>query len=198
MGWSLSGRVALCAAAVASLSIVGVAPSGHATNYVEANGVTFCTYPYLNIADNSNHYFFINNSVLQAMHDAVTYARTQVYDPTNLTTLIDSTYSPQTDVNVTQGRYTGSICGVDWATLAGYTQCVSTNPDDECEQHHIFFNTNNTEGFIEGERKDLACHEIGHSVLLKHRDEIGCMSTDPIVYYIDLSGHDRVHINNHF
>jgi hypothetical protein len=198
MGLGRDGRAAVALAALACLFIVIGQTRVFATNYVEATGATFCNQPILNIADNRDHYFFINDSVLPAMHDAVTYARNQVYDPTNLNTFIDSTYSSTTDVNVTQGRYTGSICGVAWSTLAGYTQCVSTNSADECEQHHIFFNTNNTDNFIEGERKDLACHEIGHSVLLKHRDKVGCMSSSTIVYHIDLSGHDRVHINNHF
>jgi hypothetical protein len=190
MGWSRSGRAAaLMVTAMASLAIVGIPQRSDATNYVEATGATFCTKGILNIADNSNHYFYIDGSVLQAMDDAVTYARRQVYDPTNLTTLTDTTLTPQTDVNVTQGRYTGQICGLDWSGVSGYTLCVSTNSADECEQHHILFNTNKTENFIEGERKELACMEIGHSVLLKHRDEVGCMNDNsPIVYYIDLSG----------
>ncbi len=79
----------------------------------------------------------------------------------------------------------------------GYYQCVTELSSEICSHAHIVFNT-----FYETTtqiRKSTACHEVGHSVGLKHKNDYdGCMHSDeefPIDYG---DPHDLNHLSSKY
>ena len=126
----------------------------------------------VNRADNRTHTFFYSG-LTTAMRDQTDWARTQVYDPTDVNTSLDARTST-TDVVVFDANYT-DYCGATWHNpttgegVVGQGRCVSLTGAGSCEQFELRYDTSFTDTTTVANRRGLACHEMGHTLGLMHR-----------------------------
>lgn len=125
--------------------------------------------------------------LLQLIKDGIYDSRTINYDPTVLNTSYESNHD-LADVANYDGNYTAE-------TWYGITSCVTTLPASKCDHWHIQYNLKYID--TANEAFHTACHELGHSVGLKHRPpgetaNLGCMDQPSDNY---LGTHNYNHIN---
>ena len=180
--------------------LVSVLPGvASATNWAGASGNTGCSST-LNKADNRTHYVWYNSGLRSDGAQATNQARNDNLNPTAVNTVDDSSSNADTDAVVYSQYYT-TFCGIDWSSSAGFTMCVSTNPANECERHEIRYNEAALDQLSDSNDKSLACHELGHSVGLKHRQvdgEVGNGCMDNNHWYGGYTGHDEDHLSAHY
>ncbi len=152
------------------------------------------------MADGGTHWFHYV-SLNSAVQSAVAWTRTYNYDPTDVNTGYDSTLDSATDVIVRNQDYT-TYCGFTWHTptspgTIGLATCDSLS-GLKCEQHTVRFDISYFNAANQSNERGLACHEIGHTLGLTHRDaDNGCMKTNaPQNTY--LTDHDKAHLNTYY
>lgn len=160
----------------------------------------------LNQADNKTHNFeYID---LNSDNTAATeWVRKNVIDPTIINTSIDATPDALTDVNVLD-RYYIDYCGYNWYTsnsggVIGSTKCDLLSPTNRCDRHSVRYTNNWTDIASTTGRRWLACHENGHALGLKHRNENadGCMSPSYVnasTSTVAFSLHDQGHLSDNY
>lgn len=191
--------IAFVASAVVVGSTFWAASTAGASNYSGNTRASGCTA--LNEADSADHSFYYQDTE-QIMVDATNWARTNVYNPTDLSTGVVTSKTDRTDVIVHDGDY-NTYCGYDWCCdegggVIGLGNCLSTNWWGKCEQHQIRYDNDYTRNVSAWRRQSLACHEMGHTVGLAHREtDTSCM-TDKSVTSRYLSAHDKSHINSNY
>ena len=128
---------------------------------------------------------------------AVSNVVADVYSPTDL-----NAYSLVND----SACYTANrICTFDYDYgnngFFGWTACVSgtssgTNPNRTCGRQFVRFNLNYSPPSV----SRLVCHELGHTVGLRHGDETNSCMFDPITGSTSstLTSHDRAHIDGRY
>lgn len=75
------------------------------------------------------------------------------------------------------------------------TTCNSLNSDNACESHSLRFDLSYFDSASQTNERGLAVHEIGHSLLLKHRDNEGSAMKTSGPYPTFLSSHDTPHLS---
>lgn len=135
----------------------------------------------------------LTTSYQQPVYDAVK----QQYEPTDLTTTV---YSPTACMSVYD------VCVFDWDYgdngLYGWNDCIGTrtgsHPNQVCSQDYVRMNLYALTHYPPHTTKAISCHELGHSVGLRHSSEsTSCMNT---VYPLPetTTSHDRAHINGKY
>lgn len=202
----VSRRIAAlgCALVLSIGSMLLAATPASATNFSGITGLTGCDD--LNQADNATHTF--NYISLGADNTAATdWVRSNVINPTVINTSIDSTPDELTDVNVIDKRYV-DYCGYNWYTpsgggVIGAAKCDLLSPTNRCDRHTVRYTNTWTDTASTTGRRWLACHENGHALGLKHRNENadGCMSpsyvnaaTSTVAYSL----HDKAHLSDNY
>lgn len=161
-----------------------------------------------NMTDDKNVSFVYSTangeSPSATLQSTTTFTRGLV-NPTSYSTSLVSTQTSTTDVVMHDADYT-SFCSVGWSQngvtgVMGLTTCGSTTSGGRCQQAHVrlnvrFFNAQNTAA-----DRWLSCHEIGHAIGLRHRQEnAGCMVTCHVstaAYSThDLTAHLNAALNN--
>lgn len=186
----------------------------HGDHYSGATGMSSlgCRHN-INKADNSYHTITIANATNQQTRDAINQERGQEYEPTDLNTNMISDETALTDVVVYDARY-NDYCNLDWVPpdssygIKGFTQCVKltaepsgTQPDysdNECEKHELRLSLNYILYRADQYDRELACHEIGHTIGLDHRTAQSSCLHDPNIYVGNLDGHDVAAIDSHY
>lgn len=147
-------------------------------------------------ASNFDRYFadsyihvFTYEDLTDLVKRGIRATRDNSYDPTDMYTYNDSDHN-FADVASYDSHYSDE----EWYGLAS---CVTAN-GDECSHWHIQYNLKYIDTFDEAWH--LACHEIGHSVGLKHRPpnedaDLGCMAR-PSDNYLKI--HNITHLNNRY
>lgn len=120
-------------------------------------------------------------TIRSQVSSAVNYSRAYNLDPTDLVTGYDSSLDSATDVIVRDQDYV-DYCGITWhSPTSGGTIGLATCDSRtglKCEQHTVRFDLSYIANATTSEERGLACHELGHSVGLTHRDsECGCMKS---------------------
>jgi hypothetical protein len=185
---------------VATVLVAVLPGNASANNWAGATGNTGCTST-LNMADNETHTVWYYDSLRADGRQATNRARNHDLDPTAINT-IDATSDSSIIDAVIFSQYYTTFCGLDWSGgIAGFTMCVSTNSQDRCERHEIRYNELALDNLNDDRDQSLACHELGHSVGLKHRQVEGaagngCMDNDH--FYPDYTDHDRSHLSDHY
>ncbi len=176
--------------------LVAVAPYATADNWAGASGVGGdCHNLTVNRTDSaamSFHYEDLEPQIATALD----WVRSVKIDPSDLSTSTHATPTSATDV-IVRDRFYDDYCGYPWPSIAGATFCASLRPDNSCEQSHVRIrNGSNATGTVATTRV-LICHEVGHSIGLRHRDVAGCMHTTSFAS-ASYNTHDLTHINNAF
>lgn len=186
MIWRMRRRTSILVITVGVFLIV-VAPAS-ATNFASR------------FADNSLHsYFYVaisNDTQVAANHGLARLSAT------DMSIAVDNSCVSATDVCVYDGYYTGSW----WAAHYGRAACAVVGSGSNCDRWTVEFNQNFTESYSVDKLKKAGCHELGHTVGLKHYDdyalfnEYGCMweSINASKMTDGYSLHDRTHINGRY
>lgn len=158
----------------------------------------------VNMQDPNPHTFFYS-ALTPSVASHVDWARGTLFDPTSVDTTRLGSVGTLTDVVVYDEDYT-VFCGRPWhprpdvqRPTVGLAVCVSLASGNKCEKHEVrydlsYWNVINNDG--NARRRNLACHEIGHTVGLTHNgaDGGGCMPE--VNTTVDrLAEHDVAHIN---
>jgi hypothetical protein len=148
------------------------------------------------VANNNYHLVDLEYVAGKSMKSAFD-AEIVVYDAETQLTVDETTCSSCDDVFPVQAPYgnTGWYAVTFCATGASYG---GTDPSRWCKPQIIEVNTTGTwDGTLEG-RESTACHEMGHSVGLRHTyDTTSCMLNGQL-HQIEPNSHDVLMINNHY
>ncbi|HEX7165879.1 MAG TPA: hypothetical protein VF230_02750 [Acidimicrobiales bacterium] len=191
---------------------VQLADVSQATNYSGASGGRMaCTStgntPYngvINKQDPNPHTFYYS-----ALTDSVRihqdWAQNSVYGPTSIDTTTLSTASSATDVVVYDENYS-TFCGQAWhpqppnvAATVGLAVCVSLTSANTCEKHEVRYDLSWWDLQVADNnlaRRTVSCHEIGHTVGLKHENPAPNTCIHQGQFQSDnINWHDLAHIN---
>jgi hypothetical protein len=138
------------------------------------------------------------------LQSATTWVRSNLLDPTELSTSLSASVASTTDVVMHDANYVDyceSALGVQWTTdgvygLRGFTTCTSVTPGGRCQQQHVrlsvrFFDVHGNNG-----DRWLVCHEVGHAIGLAHRPPYdGCMDNCVDTSALSYTAHDVAHFN---
>lgn len=133
----------------------------------------------------------------------MTWTRANNLDPTVMSSEVVAAPQSNTDALVYDSDYT-NFCGLVWHSAGspgtvGHVQCtvafttgVAVN---KCDVHEIRFDTSYTDSASTTYLRNLACHENGHAVALKHiAVDASCLAT-PLSGSTAYLPHDSDHIN---
>ena len=194
------GGVSLAFVLIAATLGIVAWPTAQAGHFTGATGLTGCVAP--NMADNNTHSFYYDGSLPQYMRTQVNAVRAESYDPTDINTVTSSNPNSQTDVVAYQQNYT-TYCGIAWhgsgGSAVGHVRCVSLS-GSACQKFEMRFDSSFTSSATTGMRKNLACHESGHTLGLGHRASIGnsCMWGAVVGSLQSIDQHDRDALNAHY
>jgi hypothetical protein len=149
---------------------------------------------------------------IPGLDSAVISVLSNVYDPTDLVAYRDES-DPLPDVWIHDFDYGNNNGVVGWVVCASdNTGTGGAHPDRWCRGQHARFNSHYIQYYDTSfERRRLACHELGHTLGLRHRDTPivqepeftiwGCMHQDAAWrggVTDDIDSHHRGHINSHY
>jgi hypothetical protein len=160
----------------------------------------------VSVADNRWHYVYVDPSVPEDLAASVREAMADVYDPTALVLIEQSRVTALTDVIVYAADY-GENGAAGWVYCPpDAPQGINAQGDRWCRNQELYYNLNPRYGAFFGDdasRDHLACHEMGHTLGLRHwgnpPDSEGppaatCMNADTPNGPLDLHDFDRDHI----
>lgn len=174
------------------------APPAAANNFYGATGDSPCGG---NMQDSGVMTWYRQD--LEYSHGATSDAIINAVVPTDVVVAAESSsHGAGVDVVYQDFNYTGSICGITWhpaGTLVGYTSCVTLS-GAKCDHFHVLYDTSYTSGLTVQQKRNLACHETGHSLGLSHPDADE-QRNDSCMYDVTektYSDHDLDHINDNY
>ena len=161
---------------IAAMTVVPASPVRAENEAPPVQSYLDCSAPLVpkhcvSVGDNPRHHVFFHRSVPTALRRAVRRAMRDAYGPTDLIMIVDRERTPRTDVIVHAGDY-----GLNGA--AGWVHCPAGAPQGRnehghrwCRQQRLYFNRNPQYAAYLADaasRLHLACHELGHTVGLRH------------------------------
>lgn len=162
----------------------------------------------VNVANNYAHAVrFSSLTDIPGIATETQWALTNVYDPTDLRAYRDDA-DPYPDVIASDADYGNN-------GLLGWVECppdntgeLGTDPYRSCRGQRLRYNAyywfNATYYDTQTNRRKIACHELGHTVGLRHWNDYhtgtgSCMYNSPLTASTTgLSQHDRDHINAYY
>jgi hypothetical protein len=214
-GWGLRRLCTLATAAIAGLamSLVVTGPSqAHDVGSTACTGTPTTCVHWANNKWHAIRYDGVVGNQIEGLDTAVISTLNGVYDPTDLVAYRDES-DPLPDVWIHDFNYGTNNNIVAWVVCSGdNTGTGGAHPDRWCRGQHARFNSHYIWYYDTSfERNRLACHELGHTLGLRHRQTPivqepefttwGCMHEDVawrsgVTAGID--GHHRDHINSHY
>ena len=176
-----------------ALALLTPAGAAQATNF----GSTVCGGTPRNcvsLADNYFHAWYPEGTLgnqIPGMDTAFQQAMT-AYDRTTHLTVVKRQYRTL-DVLVTDASY-GNNGIYAWVECLPGSAISGSHPNQRCDRQKLRLNGEYAYTLNASRRLSLACHEIGHTVGLRHtQNSESCMNTAEWV--TSLSEEDRIHIN---
>jgi hypothetical protein len=149
------------------------------------------------VANNSLHLVYFVIPATNVMKAATLDRMSVVYDPTDLQVLED-TCSSCADVWIFAGNY-GDTAWWAYGACASVATYGGTDPARWCRPQDVFYNTSHVsdwDGTLTG-RKAVACHEMGHTVGLRHTSASSCMRSGSKTL-ITIVSDETTHINGRY
>ena len=180
------------------LAVLQITAPAHATNW----GSTACAGAPVNCISLGNNAYHVINWVgdqdiagLQASH---AWARDNVYNPTDMVVYTDGG-DPLPDVLAQDEPY-GANGLVGWVECPpNATEVGGSHPSRTCRGQYLRYNATYaaTDFATETGRRHITCHEMGHTVGLRHRttNDSCITNTWPNPLPTTLAAHDIAHIN---
>lgn len=203
--WGRSFVSASIACLLGTVASLGVVPDAHATNWFGATGSTGCNSG--NIQDNGTMTYY-RSSLTTKMYNAVANTLNNDVLPTDIVLQAEhSGWTSNTDVVYYDADYS-TLCGYDWHPddpsdpdtrwVAGLARCMTLS-GSRCQRFYVHFDTSRMNQINDDGARTWACHETGHTLGLKHRNEGGCMPATVPANAHFFTDHDRNaggHIND--
>lgn len=174
--------------------VISVADSATSSNWSGASGATGCTGVNMQSDGTVN---LLYSSLSMNMTLAVDAARAYVIDPTDVNTRqVTGTY----DVALMDTTWDG-LCGYQWWTAAsgsgtvGLATCDTVGSNQRCTRHSVYFQEPWVDARSANDRRDLAAHEIGHTLGLLHRTSGSVMVQNYPKSVRVYDSHDTAHLN---
>lgn len=188
----LRWRIAIGVIALLAFSL-SVASPAQATNF----GRYF--------ADNSDHYFARVNLTTNGT-TAANWGITELNSKTVIATFNDGTCQSNTDICFYDANYESDPwikSAAWWRNHAGLAHCNRVSGifglGNRCERWYVLFDTADMTGSSMTTVRALGCHEVGHTVGLKHSsDDDSCMRVPGWSSRTRLSQHDIDHVDNRY
>ncbi len=192
--------LAVVAVLVAGLTLL---PRNAQANWAGESGeVGECDATGGNITDNKDVYFFYDD-ISQEYRDAITSVRTDLINPTALQSYyaLDG-LTAQTDV-VLHDRFYTDFCEdfmpAPWTSngfsntmgMASCTALVASN--GRCDQQHARISNYYLEAWGPSGDVGMTCHEVGHTLGLRHRSGTAYCMTTAIPPGVAYTAHDQAH-----
>lgn len=148
------------------------------------------------LANNRTHKIDLNNTTTQT-GAAIQWAMENALEPTVINpTLVDDAVH---DVQVLDGNFNNFL--VAYVTCPPEAETTGSHPNRTCRGQRLRFNLQHMEDYTLQQRRSTACHELGHTVGLRHVadfDADTCMrvniSNRPATY----REHDRTMIDSNY
>jgi hypothetical protein len=211
----MSRRAAILAAALFVLLAATTAPITADHGGRDISSLFRCDRPVIpprctSVGDGARHHVALDASVPASMAAAVRRAMDDVYDPTDLTMVEDARVTGRTDVIVFAGDY-GENGAAGWVYCpSDAPQGVNPSGDRWCRHQELHLNLNPRYAVFFGDeasRNHVACHELGHTVGLRHwgnppqtsGSQVGatCMNSNTPDGPTELHAFDVDHINDY-
>ncbi len=157
-------------------------------------------------ADNADHYFARVNLTYDGI-TASNWGIAELDSSTDIETFDDVTCKSHTDICFYDADYetTPWIKSVSWwNTHNGLAHCNRGSGlfglGNRCDRWYVLFDIADMNDMTTSEVQELGCHEVGHTVGLKHTDnDDSCMKTDAAGRSSKvLSQHDIGHVDNRY
>ncbi|HLT62698.1 MAG TPA: hypothetical protein VK020_15960 [Microlunatus sp.] len=188
------------------LATLGIAPA-HATNF----GSTPCTgtpRTCVNLADNSLHTWYPQGTLGNDIPGMATAVQTAMNDYEKNTDIVtQKVQNATTDVTVTDYSYPPYPQFLGWVDCYPSSKTSGSDPNRRCDRQVLRFNAASPSKYwnTAAKRRSLSCHEIGHTLGLRHPSEsqggaTSCLKTpfNPDKFSQVTSAHDNAHINAHY
>ncbi len=150
----------------------------------------------VSLGDNASH--SVNfPAVEDPQKNATIWAFNNIYNPTDLTMF--ETSSSSADVFVYDFEF--GLNGLHgWVVCPSGAQTGGSHPNRWCVGQQLRYNLSYPAAFdTAAERRVIACHELGHTVGLRHPTSgVSCMRNPINFSNSDLNDHDRSHINSYY
>lgn len=153
--------------------------------------------------------FFYSDTTARITDAGEFVRKNRIQGATDLGTRIHTQQVAKTDV-VVLDRYYVDYCGIEWTSrnslgqvtgyVLGMSMCRRLTANNRCDSSDVRINLTAADQASRGQlRGSFLCHEIGHSIGLKHRvgGSDGCLEIGAHDH-TDYTPHDRDHINSAF
>lgn len=168
--------------------------SAFASNFGSDDGGS--SYPYNNVslAQNQSHWIYRDSSLPSNLSSDILWALNSLDTGSDIM-LLDTAWQAFADVRAWSWSW-----GVEYP--AGWVNCPSSgttsesHPSMSCFGQDMHLNASRTEFYdTQGERRFAVCHELGHTMGLKHRQsESGCMQQGNLSVN-QYTSHDIAHLD---